>query len=97
MYLARASIRLLLAGLVATGAAGAALPQSAPGGPPAVGIVEATRRPITETSEFLGRIEAINRVNVVARVTGFLECAPVRGGRRDQEGGSTLPSRAGSL
>ena len=73
MYLARASIRLLLAGLVATGAAGAALPQSAPGGPPAVGIVEATRRPITETSEFLGRIEAINRVNVVARVTGFLD------------------------
>ena len=73
MYLARASIKLLLAGLVATGAAGAALPQSAPGGPPAVGIVEATRRPITETSEFLGRIEAINRVNVVARVTGFLD------------------------
>ena len=73
MYLARASIRLLLAGLAATGAAGAALPQSAPGGPPAVGIVEAIRRPITETSEFLGRIEAINRVNVVARVTGFLD------------------------
>jgi membrane fusion protein (multidrug efflux system) len=73
MYLARASIRLLLAGLVATGAAGAALPQSTPGGPPAVGIVEAIRRPISETSEFLGRIEAINRVNVVARVTGFLD------------------------
>jgi membrane fusion protein (multidrug efflux system) len=34
--------------------------------------VEATRRPITETSE-LGRIEAVNRVNVVARVTAFLE------------------------
>jgi membrane fusion protein, multidrug efflux system len=73
MYFARAAIRLLLAGLVTTGASGAALSQSAPGGPPAVGIVEATRRPITETSEFLGRIEAINRVNVVARVTGFLE------------------------
>ena len=73
MYLARASIRLLLAGLVTTGSGGAALSQSAPGGPPAVGIVEATRRPITETSEFLGRIEAINRVNVVARVTGFLD------------------------
>src|ERR1700693_264647 len=72
MYLARASIRLLLAGLVTIGSGGAALSQSAPGGPPAVGIVEAIRRPITETSEFLGRIEAINRVNVVARVTGFL-------------------------
>jgi membrane fusion protein, multidrug efflux system len=73
MYLAGASIRLLLAGLVTAGAGGAALGQSAPGGPPAVGIVEATRRPITETSEFLGRIEAVNRVNVVARVTAFLE------------------------
>src|ERR1700733_2338471 len=73
MYLARASIRLLLAGLVTTGAGGAALSQPAPGGPPAVGIFEAIRRPITETDEFLGRIEAINRVSVVARVTGFLD------------------------
>jgi len=38
-----------------------------------VGVVEAIKRPITETSEFLGRIEAVNRVNVVARVTAFLE------------------------
>jgi membrane fusion protein (multidrug efflux system) len=38
-----------------------------------VGVVEATKRPITEISEFLGRIEAVNRVNVVARVTAFLE------------------------
>lgn len=73
MYLAGAGIRFLLAGLIATGVGGAALAQTAPGGAPAVGIVEATRRPITETSEFLGRIEAINRVNVVARVTGFLD------------------------
>ena len=35
--------------------------------------MEAIRRPITETNEFLGRIEAVNRVNVVARVTAFLE------------------------
>jgi hypothetical protein len=34
MYLARASIRLLLAGFVATGAAGAALSQSAPAARP---------------------------------------------------------------
>ena len=38
-----------------------------------MGVVEAIKRPITETSEFLGRIEAVNRVNVVARVTAFLE------------------------
>jgi membrane fusion protein (multidrug efflux system) len=47
--------------------------QPAPTGPPAVGVVEATTRPITETSQFLGRVEAVDRVNVVARVTAFLE------------------------
>lgn len=45
----------------------------APAGPPAVGIIEATKRPFTESNEFLGRVEATNRVNVVARVTAFLE------------------------
>ena len=73
MYLARVSISLLTAGLIAVGAPSATRAQSAPSGPPAVGVVEAIKRPITETSEFLGRIEAVNRVNVVARVTAFLE------------------------
>jgi membrane fusion protein (multidrug efflux system) len=73
MDLAGIVIRLLTTTLltITTGAAGRTQP--APGGPPAVGVVEAIRRPITETSEFLGRIDAINRVNVVARVTAFLE------------------------
>lgn len=45
-----------------------------PGGPPpAVGVVEATRRPVTESTEFIGRVEAINRVEIRARITGFLE------------------------
>jgi membrane fusion protein (multidrug efflux system) len=73
MHLARASIRLLTAGAIAVGASSATRAQPAPSGPPAVGVVEAIKRPITETSEFLGRIEAVNRVNVVARVTAFLE------------------------
>jgi membrane fusion protein (multidrug efflux system) len=68
MYLARVPISLLTAGVIAVGAPSAARAQAAPSGPPAVGVVEATKRPITETSEFLGRIEAVNRVNVVARV-----------------------------
>jgi membrane fusion protein (multidrug efflux system) len=54
-------------------AAAASRAQPAASAPPAVGVVEATRRPITETSEFLGRIEAVSRVSVVARVTAFLE------------------------
>jgi membrane fusion protein (multidrug efflux system) len=44
-----------------------------PGGPPAVGIVRVEKRPITETSEFVGRIEATDRVALVARVTAYLE------------------------
>ena len=45
-----------------------------PGGPPpAVGVVRAQMQPITETSEFVGRIQAIDRVALVARVTAFLE------------------------
>ena len=41
--------------------------------PPAVGVLEAAKRPITESNQFLGRIEAVNRVAVVARVTAFLD------------------------
>jgi membrane fusion protein (multidrug efflux system) len=47
--------------------------QLAPGGPPAVGVVRAERQQITQSDEFIGRIQAVSRVNLVARVTGFLE------------------------
>jgi membrane fusion protein (multidrug efflux system) len=47
--------------------------QPAAGAPPAVGVVRAERQQITETDEFIGRIQAVNRVALVARVTGFLE------------------------
>ena len=73
MYLATVPIGLLVAGAVALGATAASWAQPAASGPPAVGVVEAIKRPITETSEFLGRIGPVNRVNVVARVTAFLE------------------------
>src|ERR1700737_1317448 len=73
MLRARVPISLLTAGVIAIGASTGARAQPAATGPPAVGVVEATKRPITETSEFLGRIEAVNRVNVVARVSAFLE------------------------
>jgi membrane fusion protein (multidrug efflux system) len=38
-----------------------------------VGVVKAERKPIAATLDFVGRVEAINRVEVRARVTGFLE------------------------
>jgi membrane fusion protein, multidrug efflux system len=47
--------------------------QIGPGGPPAVGVVRATRQQITQTNEFVGRIQAVGRVALVARVTAFLE------------------------
>ncbi len=43
------------------------------GGPPAVGTVKAQQQPIIETNEFVGRVQAVNRVDLVARVTAFLE------------------------
>ncbi|MBS3961193.1 MAG: efflux RND transporter periplasmic adaptor subunit [Sandarakinorhabdus sp.] len=51
----------------------AAEAQFGPQGPPAVGVMAAQRRPVTEMSEFVGRVEATERVNVRARVTGFLQ------------------------
>src|SRR6201989_2321360 len=42
-------------------------------GPPAVGVVRAERQQITETDQFIGRIQSIGRVALVARVTAFLE------------------------
>ena len=65
-----------------------ALAQPGPQGPPAVGVVQAQRRPVIETSEFVGRIQAVNRVDLVARVTAFVQ------ERRFTEGGEV---RAGDL
>jgi membrane fusion protein (multidrug efflux system) len=60
---------LLIVIVVPVGAAA----QPAPAGPPAVGVVRAERQQITETDEFIGRIQSIGRVALVARVSAFLE------------------------
>jgi len=45
-----------------------------PGGPPpAVGVVAAKQQAITQSSEYIARIQATNRVNLVARVAAYLE------------------------
>jgi membrane fusion protein (multidrug efflux system) len=41
--------------------------------PPAVGVVRVEPQQITQSDEFIGRIQAVNRVAIVARITGFLE------------------------
>ena len=47
--------------------------QPAPSGPPAVGVVRAERQQITQSDEFIGRIQAVGRVALVARVSAYLE------------------------
>jgi membrane fusion protein, multidrug efflux system len=52
---------------------GQAVAQPVSGSPPAVGLVRVEREQITQSDEFNGRIQAVNQVALVARVTGFLE------------------------
>jgi membrane fusion protein (multidrug efflux system) len=49
-----------------------AMSQGGPGAPPAVGTVKAEFKPMAESTEINGRIEARNRVDLVPRVTAFL-------------------------
>jgi len=57
--------------------------------PPAtvpVGTFAARLAPITHTADFVGRVEAINKVEVRARVTGFLEDVKFKEGDDVKEG-----------
>ena len=63
--------------------------RSCTGGEPAavaVGTVYAERKPIAKTADFVGRIEAINRVEIRARVKGYLEAVLFKEGELVQEG-----------
>ena len=64
----RRSFVLLSALLIAS----PVLAQMPGGGPPAVGTMMASRQTITETSEINGRIQAIGRVELTARVNAYL-------------------------
>ena len=45
----------------------------APPPPPAVSVARVSSRLVTETGDFIGRVTAIDKVDVVARVPGFIE------------------------
>jgi membrane fusion protein, multidrug efflux system len=51
---------------------GSAFAQAAPP-PPAVSVAQVASREVTDTANFVGRIVAINKVDIVARVPGFIE------------------------
>jgi membrane fusion protein, multidrug efflux system len=63
------AVALTLA-FLAISPAGAQMPGA---GPPAVGVMPAKRQPITQATEYTGRIMATNRVNLVARVSAFID------------------------
>src|SRR5215831_19976630 len=50
---------------------GAATAQGAP--PPAVSVKPVMSRQVTETGDYIGRVAAIDKVDIVARVPGFIE------------------------
>ncbi len=62
---------LLLAGLL-SGTAFAAMPGQ-PNRPPVVGVQPVGHEDVTASSDYIGRIQAIDRVALVPRVTAFLE------------------------
>jgi membrane fusion protein, multidrug efflux system len=43
------------------------------GGPPAVGVVAVARQPVYQASDYVGRVQSVERVNLVARVTAFID------------------------
>jgi membrane fusion protein, multidrug efflux system len=51
-----------------------------------VGTVQAERRPIEKTLDFVGRVEAVNRVEISARVQGYLEAVLFKEGDAIKEG-----------
>jgi len=77
---------LLLVSNLSLGFGAEASAQAAAPPPPAVGVLKATKKPITETDEFIGRIQAINRVDIVARVTAFIEKVAFMDGQEVKKG-----------
>jgi membrane fusion protein, multidrug efflux system len=68
----RLVMRLALLLISALATTPALAQQPAPSTVP-VGVVRAELKSISSTADFVGRVESINRVQIVARVTGFLE------------------------
>jgi membrane fusion protein (multidrug efflux system) len=69
---------LLLSALLLLGACGdeSAQQTKSAAPPPAVVVSSATTKEVTSTNEFVGRSVANNRVELRARVTGFIESRP---------------------
>lgn len=62
------------------------LAQGAPSAPPAVGVAKVEKTPIKESEKFNGRIQAVKRVDIVARVTAFLDQVLFKDGAEVKQG-----------
>ena len=65
------ALRTAIGALSLMACCGPATAQGAP--PPAVSVIPVVSRQVTETRDFIGRVTAINKVDIVARVRGFIE------------------------
>lgn len=72
---------MLICGLAASAVAQQPGPSSVP-----VGTVTAERKPIAQMADFVGRIQAIERVDIQARITGYLEQVLFKEGDTVKEG-----------
>jgi multidrug efflux system membrane fusion protein len=90
MNKARLAIPLGLVALVALGGlAGCSKPAAQggpPAGPPPVSVAAAIERQVIDTDEFSGRIEAVEQVEVRARVTGYIQSINFRPGAEVKKG-----------
>ncbi len=82
----------VLAALVCSGLALPAHAQEQAAALP-VGIVVANRAPVAKTAEFVGRVEATNRVEIKARVTGYLESVDFKEGDVSRKARRFIASR----
>jgi membrane fusion protein (multidrug efflux system) len=67
----RAVIGALFVALIVLSGRDTAAAQGA-GPPPAVSVTPVANRQVTETGDFVGRVVPVNKVDIVARVTGFI-------------------------
>ena len=74
-------VSLVICALIASSPAQQQAPAVVP-----VGTVQAEHKPIAKTKNFVGRVEAINKVEVHARVTGYLEDVQFKEGDFVKEG-----------
>jgi membrane fusion protein, multidrug efflux system len=77
--------RIAVAALSVIAGCGAAAAQGA-SPPPAVGVTPAASRQVTETGDFIGRVTAIDKVDIVARVPGFIQARHFTEGQQVKTG-----------